>query len=124
MQAVAEGACLANYDGASLKTDPRRQPWLDALAIARRDRLASQSSQLPTLFVIALSLAGFAVIANGAVMTASRPKTGRLIILLTAVVAVDVALVIMLWTPFGGSLQISDQPVLQVISELRSGLFN
>ncbi|MCX6370471.1 MAG: hypothetical protein NTZ58_04350 [Solirubrobacterales bacterium] len=39
-------------------------------------------------------------------------------------VAVDVALVIMLWTPFGGSLQISDQPVLQVISELRSGLFN
>jgi len=58
------------------------------------------------------------------VMTASRPRTGRLIILLTAVVAVDVALVIMLWTPFGGSLQISDQPVLQVISELRSGLFN
>lgn len=97
---------------------------LDALATARRDRLDSQSSHLPTLFVIALILAGFAVIANGAVMTASRPKTGRLIILLTAVVAVDVALVIMLWTPFGGSLQISDQPVLQVISELRSGLFN
>ena len=37
VQAVAEGACLANYDGASLKTDPRRQPWLDALAIAVPD---------------------------------------------------------------------------------------
>ena len=33
VQAIAEGAFLANYDGASLKTDPRRQPWLDELVI-------------------------------------------------------------------------------------------
>ncbi len=96
---------------------------LDAVTIARRDRLDSQSSHLPVLFVVALFLAGLAVVVNGAAMTVQRPKTGRLMVLLTAVVAVDVALVIILWTPFSGPLPISDQPTLQVISELRSGMF-
>ncbi len=44
VQAIAEGACLANYDGASLKTDPKRQPWIDRLAIAAPDTAGARTA--------------------------------------------------------------------------------
>ncbi len=96
---------------------------LDDLTTARRERVTAQSTHLPTMFVFALFLAGLAVVVNAAALTVGRPKTGRLIVLLVAVVAVDIALVIALWEPFSGAIPVSDRPLTDVIAQLGDGFF-
>lgn len=96
---------------------------LDELTAARRERVTAQSTHLPTMFVVALFLAGLAVVVNAAAMTAGRPKTWRLTVLLVAVVAVDIALVVALWVPFSGAIQVSDRPLTDIIAQLQGGFF-
>ena len=96
---------------------------LDDLMTARRERVVAQSTHLPALFVIALFLAGLAVVVNAAVLTVGRPRTWRLIVPVVAVVAVDIALVIALWLPFSGTIQATDQPLVEVGRQLQAGFF-
>jgi hypothetical protein len=96
---------------------------LDEMLQARRSRLDTQGSQLPDMFVFALLLSALAVVVNGAVMTTARPKTDHSVIMLTVVMAFDVALVIMLWNPFVGALAISYQRYYGVLSDLANGFF-
>jgi hypothetical protein len=96
---------------------------IDDLTTARRERVTAQSDHLPDLFVFALFLAGLAVVVNAAAMTVGRPFTGRLIVLLVAVVAVDIALVIALWEPFSGAIPVSDRPLTDVVTQLGDGFF-
>jgi hypothetical protein len=115
--------------GAASATDTTTQAGaemlasLDDLTTARRERVTAQSTHLPTMFVFALFLAGLAVVVNAAALTVGRPKTGRLIVLLVAVVAVDIALVIALWEPFSGAIPVSDRPLTDVIAQLGDGFF-
>lgn len=96
---------------------------LDDLMTARRERVIAQSTQMPTLFVIALFLAGLAVVANAAALTVGRPYTWRLIVPVVAVVAVDIALVIAMWLPFSGTIQANDRPLTDVRQQLQEGFF-
>ncbi|MFM8883481.1 MAG: hypothetical protein ACKOH7_01540 [Solirubrobacterales bacterium] len=96
---------------------------LDDLMTARRERVIAQSTQMPTLFVIALFLAGLAVVANAAALTVGRPYTWRLIVPVVAVVAVDIALVIAMWLPFSGTIQAGDRPLTDVRQQLQQGFF-
>ena len=96
---------------------------LDDLMTARRERVIAQSTQMPTLFVIALFLAGLAVVANAAALTVGRPYTWRLIVPVVAVVAVDIALVIAMWLPFSGTIQANDRPLTDVRQQLQQGFF-
>lgn len=96
---------------------------LDDLTTARRERVSAQSDHLPEMFLFALFLSGLAVVVNAAALTVGRPHTGRLIVLLVAVVAVDIALVVALWLPFSGAVQVSDQPLADVVASLKDGFF-
>ena len=96
---------------------------LDDLTTARRERITAQSDHLPDMFLFALFLAGLAVVVNAAALTVGRPQTWRLIVLLVAVVAVDIALVIALWLPLSGAIQVSDQPLADIVRQLQDGVF-
>ena len=113
----------ASAPGTSTQAGAEMLASLDDLTTARRERVTAQSTHLPTLFVFALVLAGLAVVVNAAAMTVGRPNTGRLIVLLVAVVAVDIALVIALWEPFSGAIPVSDRPLTDVVAQLRDGFF-
>ena len=113
----------AEAPGTSSQAGGEMLAALDELTTARRERVTAQSDHLPALFVFALFLAGLAVVFNAAVLTVGRPHTGRLIVLLVAVVAVDIALVIALWLPFSGAIQVSDQPLTDVIAQLQGDFF-
>ena len=115
---------LATDEGTSTPAGTEMLTALDDLMTARRERVVAQSTHMPTLFLIALFLAGLAVVFNAAVMTVGRPYTWRLIVPVVAVVAVDIALVIAMWLPFSGSIQASDRPLVEVQQQLQDGYFS
>lgn len=114
---------LATDQGTSSQAGSEMLAAMDDLATARRERVIAQSTDLPVLFLVALFLAGLAVVVNAAALTVGRPYTWRLIVPVVAVVAVDVALVIALWMPFSGAIQASDQPLVDVARQLQQGFF-
>lgn len=121
LEAGVRGA--AEAPGTSSQAGAEMLAALDDLTTARRERVTAQSDHLPALFVFALFLAGLSVVVNAAALTVGRPRTGRLIVLLVAVVAVDIALVIALWLPFSGAIQVSDRPLTDIITQLQGGFF-
>lgn len=114
---------LATDGGTRTQAGTEMLTALDDLMTARRERVVAQSTQMPTLFVIALFLAGLAVVFNAAALTVGRPYTWRLIVPVVAVVAVDIALVIALWLPFSGTIQASRQPLLDVQQQIQERFF-
>ena len=114
---------LATDEGTSSQAGAEMLSALDDLMAARRERVVAQSTQMPTLFVIALFLAGLAVVFNAAALTVGRPYTWRLIVPLVAVVAVDIALVIALWLPFSGTIRAGDRPLVDVQRQLQGSFF-
>ena len=113
----------ASAPGTTSQSGAEMLASLDDLTTARRERVTAQSEQLPDLFLFALFLAGLAVVVNAAALTVGRPFTGRLIVLLVAVVAVDIALVIALWEPFSGAIPVSDRPLTDVVGQLGDRFF-
>jgi hypothetical protein len=97
---------------------------LDALTVARRDRLAAASSEIPTLYVVTLIASGAALIANAGALTArASVRTSVLVMGLAGVVGLSLALLFALSAPWDGPLVVSGEPIDTVVRDLRSGFF-
>jgi hypothetical protein len=97
---------------------------LDALTIARRDRLAASSRELPVLYVLTLVASGVALIANaGALTFRSSVRTSLLVVGLAVVVAFSLALLFALSAPFDGPLIVSGRPIDTILRDLSAGFF-
>jgi hypothetical protein len=98
---------------------------LDALTVARRDRLAASSRELPALYVVTLVVSGIALIVNaGALTFQSSVRPSLLIAGPAAVVGLSLALLFALSGPWDGPLIVSGQPVDAVLRDLRIGFFS
>ena len=98
---------------------------LDALTVARRDRLAASSRELPGLYVITLVASGAALIANaGALTFQSSARTSILIVGLAVVVGLSMAVLFALSAPWDGPLLVSGQPIDTVVRDLNAEFFH
>ena len=97
---------------------------LDALIIARRERLAAASREIPALYVITLVASGVALIVNaGALTFRSSLRTSLLVAGLAAVVGLSLALLFALSAPWDGPLVVSGEPIDTIVRDLRVGFF-
>ena len=97
---------------------------LDGVAQGRRDRLVAANRVMPTAIYAVVMLSGLALIVNAVIVAASRPwRVGRIIGILTVVVALDLALVLVISGPFRGSYVASSEPLARVGTQLDAGWF-
>lgn len=97
---------------------------LDSLTSLRRGRLAHASNELPDGYLLVVLLSGLALVANAAALAIDRP--GRVALLtggLVVVVAVTLALLIAISSPFAGGFIVSGRPIDAVLFDLRAGAF-
>jgi hypothetical protein len=98
---------------------------LDALTVARRDRLAAASHELPMLYVVTLVASGVALIVNaGALTFRSSVRTSLLVAGLAVVVALSLALLFALSAPWDGALIVNGQPIDAILRDLGAGFFH
>jgi hypothetical protein len=98
---------------------------LDALTTQRRLRLAAASRSLPDFYAVLVIVTGLALIINTSVVGARGGWRAALVTLsLTVVIALSVALLFALATPFRGSITVSGHPIDSVIHDLRTGYFH
>jgi hypothetical protein len=98
---------------------------LDGLSGQRRQRLASASRQLPNFYVITVIVTGLALIANASVVAMRSGLRGALVASsLSVLVALSVALLFALDTPWQGAIHVSGSPIDAVISDLGTGYFH
>jgi hypothetical protein len=98
---------------------------LDALTNDRRARLAAASHQLPVLYVIVLVLSGAALIVNATVLTLRSGRRSAILVSgLAAVIALSLALLFALGTPWRGPITVSGQPIDAVVQDLDIGYFH
>jgi hypothetical protein len=97
---------------------------LDALTVARRDRLAAASHEIPVLYVITLIVSGVALIVNaGALTFRSSLRTSLLVAGLAVVVAFSLALLFALSAPWDGPLVVNGQPIDTILRDIDTGFF-
>jgi hypothetical protein len=97
---------------------------LDALTVARRDRLAAATSDIPALYVVTLVASGAALIVNaGALTCRSSARTSLLVMGLAGVVGLSLALLFALSAPWDGPLVVSGVPIDTVVRDLQTGFF-
>jgi hypothetical protein len=98
---------------------------LDALTADRRARLADASREAPSLYVITLAVSAIALIANASALTIrSGWRAAILISGLVSVVALSMALLFALGTPWRGAITVSGHPIDAVIRDLANGHFH
>jgi hypothetical protein len=97
---------------------------LDGVTVARRDRLAASSRELPALYVATLLASGLALIVNAGALTCRLSwRHSILIVGPAAVVGLSLALLFALSGPWDGPLVVSGEPVDIVLQDLRVGYF-
>jgi hypothetical protein len=97
---------------------------LDSLTSLRRERLAHAANQMPDGYLLVVLLSGLALVVNSAALAIDRPRrvamlTGGLVV----VVAVTLALLMAISSPFAGGFVVSGDPLDAVLANLRSGFF-
>jgi hypothetical protein len=98
---------------------------LDALTADRRARLAAASRELPALYVITLAISAIALIVNASVLTIRSRWRGALLTSgLVSVIALSMALLFALGTPWRGPITVSGHPIDAVIHDLATGYFH
>jgi hypothetical protein len=98
---------------------------LDALTADRRARLADASREAPSLYVITLAVSAIALIANASALTIrSGWRAAILVSGLVSVVALSMALLFALGTPWRGAITVSGHPIDAVIRDLANGYFH
>jgi hypothetical protein len=97
---------------------------LDALSSDRRQRLAAASRGLPDFYAVTVLVTGLALIVNISVVgirSGLRPAAvGTSLII---VVALSLALIFALATPWQGAITVSGSPLDSVIHDLTTGYF-
>lgn len=97
---------------------------LDAMTTQRRLRLAAASRSLPVFYAVLVVVTGLALIVNTSVVGARGGKHAALVTLsLTIVIALSVALLFALATPWRGPIGMSGHPIDSVITDLKTGYF-
>lgn len=97
---------------------------LDAMTSLRRQRLAHASSPLPDGYLLVVLMSGLALVANSAALAVGH--RGRVAVLtggLVVVVALALALLIAISSPFAGGFIVGGGPLDAVLSNLRAGAF-
>lgn len=98
---------------------------LAALTGARRMRLATETRDIPALYVTTLVAGGLVLVANAGVLTfRSGVRASLLIMGLAGVVGLSLALLFALTAPWHGALAVGGDPVDAVIRDLGNGFFS
>jgi hypothetical protein len=98
---------------------------LDDLTTQRRLRLAAASRSLPDFYAVLVVVTGLALIVNTSVVgTRGRRHAALVTMSLTVVIALSVALLFALATPWQGAISVSGHPIDSVLADLRSGYFH
>jgi hypothetical protein len=98
---------------------------LDAMTTQRRLRLAAASRSLPDFYAVLVIVTGLALIVNTSVVGTRGGKHAAVVTLsLTIVIALSVALLFALATPWRGAIEVSGHPIDSVIADLRTGYFH
>jgi hypothetical protein len=98
---------------------------LDALTNQRRLRLAAGARTLPDFYAVLVVVTGLALIVNTSVVGARGGRSAVLVTTsLTLVIALSVALLFALATPWRGTATVSSHPIDAVIRDLHSGYFH
>jgi hypothetical protein len=98
---------------------------LDALTSERRLRLAAAGHSIPDFYAVLVVFTGLALIVNTAVvgsrgtLRASLVTTGLIV-----VIALSIALLFALLTPWRGAIEVSGHPIDAVIKDLNTGYFH
>ena len=110
--------------GISSSTSTELLTSVDALTTQRRLRLAAASHSIPDFYAVLVIFTGLALIVNTSVVsTRGGHRTALLTTSLTVVVALSVALLFALATPWRGAIQVSGHPIDTVIKDLQTGYF-
>jgi hypothetical protein len=97
---------------------------LDAMTTQRRLRLAAASRSIPDFYAVLVVVTGLALIVNTSVVGTRGKRHAALVTMsLTVVIALSVALLFALATPWQGAIGVSGHPIDSVIADLRSGYF-
>jgi hypothetical protein len=97
---------------------------VDALTSQRRLRLAAASHSLPDFYAILVVLTGMALIVNTSVVGIRGGLRSALVTAsLTIVIALSVALLLSLATPWRGAITVSGHPIDSVVRDLHSNYF-
>ncbi len=97
---------------------------LDSLTSLRRQRLAAGANELPDLYLIVVLMSGLALVANSAALALGHP--GRFAALTTGlvvVVALALALLIAISSPFEGGFVANGGPLDAIRDALHAGSF-
>lgn len=97
---------------------------LDGLTSQRRLRLAAASHSLPDFYAVLVVVTGLALIVNTSVVgTRGGRRTAIVTASLTVVIALSVALLFSLATPWRGAIPVSGHPIDSVIHDLSTNYF-
>ena len=98
---------------------------VDLLATRAGERTNAATRSIPLALFLAILFAGIALSINATVLTITGSDRARLITAsVTVVVAIDLAVLLILASPFQGSRQVSDSPITAVQTQLRDGYFS
>jgi hypothetical protein len=98
---------------------------LDGLTSQRRLRLAAAARSIPAFYAVLVAVTGLALIVSTSVVGARGGWRAALVtVSLTLVIALSVALLLALATPWRGAISVSGQPIVTVIRDLQTGYFH
>jgi hypothetical protein len=111
--------------GVGIPTSTELLTNLDAMTTQRRLRLAAASRSLPDFYAVLVVVTGLALIVNTSVVgTRGRRQAALVTVSLTVVIALSVALLFALATPWRGAIGVSGGPIDSVIRDLQTGYFH
>ena len=98
---------------------------LDALTSQRRLRLAAAGHSIPDFYAVLVIVTGLALIVNTSVVSIRGGIRATIVTLsLTVVIALSVALLFSLATPWRGAIEVSGHPIDAVIKDLNINYFH
>ena len=98
---------------------------LDALTSQRRLRLAAAGHSIPDFYAVLVIVTGLALIVNTSVVSIRGGVRAAIVTLsLTVVIALSVALLFSLATPWRGAIEVSGHPIDAVIKDLNINYFH
>lgn len=114
----------ATRPGASNAVSAELLAALDAVTVARRDRLSEASRGIPLAYLGLLVVAGLALVVNVALLTLWWGHRGLLLVVgVATLVALTLALLIGISAPFAGALTVDHAAIDRVVLDLRDGFF-
>jgi hypothetical protein len=118
VRAASVGEQLGSAQAGELLTS------LDALTSLRRQRLAHATNQLPDGYIAVVLASGLALVVNSAALAAAqRRRVALLTTGLVIVVAITLALLVAISSPFEGGFVVDGAPIDAVRGNIEAGMF-